>query len=109
MLGNLLSSSSHDIIWIQKNKDNGNKIDIQSNDRVIQAKSSLKEILTQLDDRFLRVGKSLIVNKNKVAEYDKSRKVIILKVKNDYKAFKVSHEAMNDFLDVMYPARKHNI
>lgn len=98
-----------DIIWIQKNKDNVNKIDIQGDNRVIQAKSSLKEILTQLDDRFIRVGKSLIINKNKVDEYDKSQKVIVLKGKNDYKAFTVSPKAMNDFLDVMYPARKHNI
>lgn len=98
-----------DIIWIQKNKDNASKIDIQGEDRVILAKGSLKEILTQLDDRFIRIGKSLIINKNKVAEYDKSQKVIVLRGRNDYKAFTVSPKAMNDFLDIMYPARKHNI
>lgn len=98
-----------DIIWIQKNKDNASKIDIQGEDRVILAKGSLKEILTQLDDRFIRIGKSLIINKNKVAEYDKSQKVIVLKGKNDYKMFAVSFKAMNDFLDIIYPTRKHNI
>lgn len=102
----------NDIVWIKKNKDNPNKVDIKGCNSVKQVIGTLKEVLEQLDDRFIQVGKFYIINKDRIKDYDISHKLITLKGDADDSiatTLQVSPQAMKKFLKEIYPDRNESI
>lgn len=98
----------NDIVYIQKNKVNNHKLDIYGS-VIIHTNGTLKEILERLDDRFIQVGKSLIINKKKVYKYDKKKRLITLTIEGNFVSLEVSYQAMRNFLKIMYTKNDKNI
>lgn len=101
-----------DIIWIKKSKENPKKVEIKGCHSEYEFIGSLKEVLKQLDNRFIQVGRFYIINKDRIKEYDISQKLISLKDNTEDAiavTIQVSPEAMQTFLDAMYPNRKKSI
>lgn len=101
-----------DVIWVEKNEKSPKKVDIIGCNNWHQFIGSLKEVLEQLDDRFIQVGRFYIINKDKIKDYDISQKLITLKGDTDdsiAKTIQVSPEAMQTFLNEMYPNRNKSI
>lgn len=101
-----------DVVWIEKNKDNPNKVVLQGCNNQREFIGTLKEVLDQLDDRFMQIGKSYIINKDRIKNYNIRQKLISLKDNTQdgvAVTLQVSHEAMETFLDTIYPHRNKSI
>lgn len=101
-----------DVIWVEKNEKNPKKVDIFGCNRAHQFIGSLKEVLEQLDNRFIQVGRFYIINKDKVKDYNITQKLITLRGDTEdsiAKTIQVSPEAMKTFLNEMYLNRDKSI
>lgn len=58
-------------------------IGIHTIDGYMEFPSTMKELESRLDDRFIKCHKSFIVNKSKVKRIDKKRKVIVMENKSE--------------------------
>ena len=60
---------------------------------------SLKDVSQRLDNRFVRINRSCIINGDKVLEYDLNKNKITMK--NGYTTFDISRENKKDFFSRM--------
>lgn len=67
----------NEIILLEKEKIT-DKVKIITNDKYIYIKEGLSNILKRLDKRFVRINRSIIINKDKVIEHDLERNTISL-------------------------------
>ncbi|EDS77925.1 LytR/AlgR family response regulator transcription factor [Clostridium massiliodielmoense] len=71
-----------DIICIETIK-NSKKVQLSTNKNIIQFYTTLKELKTKLDDNFIQVHKTALVNKNFIVSINKSQDNSFVKLTND--------------------------
>lgn len=110
--GKKVNIDMSDVIGIKKSKENHKKVEIKGYSNEYEFIGSLKEILEQLDGRFMQVGRFYIINKDRIKEYDISQKLISLKDNTEdgiAVTLQVSSNAMETFLDTIYSHRNKSI
>lgn len=67
-----------DITLIEKEK-NSNKVKIYTESKTIEIGESISSIYKRLDNRFIKLNRSIIVNKDKICEYNLEEGTVLLK------------------------------
>lgn len=84
------------ILYIEKEKDNKRCI-IKTNDNNYYYQSSLSSLENKLDNRFIKINKSIIVNIEQVDYYDIKDNLIVLK--NKEKIYSISKNQKNKLIE----------